>query len=583
MKCIISILLLTLLLFSAGCKDETAAKKIIIQAESLYKSDPDSAYALLNTIELPDLLSEKLLARWCMIYGQVADTLGEEMPYTTQLTRALSYYKKHGTRKQQAEIGLYLGRSYVEDKEYEDAMKAYIPALEMALRAKDYNQAGYICSYMGDLYLFEAMPLFAAEKYIEAGKNFKKAGNKRSYAFALRDVGKSYSFVDSINIALVYLQKADTIVTSLGNTDDMAYIYNGLGNIYSMLDSFDLAEKYYLMSIKSDSIDNAPNYLALSEIYAKKGNLFDARLYLQKSSTFFTKNGDTSIERLYDFYELEKITGNTSLSLSYLEQYVLAIDSIITLRTQMDVIKAEKKYNHQRVLVKNMQLNTNKQHMIILVVVLITICLLLIVIYQLIVKRKNIKIVRQREALTQKDIHLLKLSVDLKEQKTKLDQLSVKLSENAELLDLQKSYTEQMTVYEAKKAEMICLNNELVKLKKEKLQLSTIAKRLKKLSDKVIPGADASLLSDKDWKLIQETVDSIYYPVYSTFLRMNIDFTSTELHYCYLVFFDLDTNSVAILMNIAPDSVMKGYQRLRLKLGITGGKMELYTYLTNLL
>ena len=64
---------------------------------------------------------------------------------------------------------------------------------------------------------------------------------------------------------------------------------------------------------------------------------------------------------------------------------------------------------------------------------------------------------------------------------------------------------------------------------------------------------------------------------------MNIDFTSTELHYCYLVFFDLDTNSVAILMNIAPDSVMKGYQRLRLKLGITGGKMELYTYLTNLL
>ena len=80
MKCIISILLLTLLLFSAGCKDETAAKKIIIQAESLYKSDPDSAYALLNTIELPDLLSEKLLARWCMIYGQVADTLGEEMP-----------------------------------------------------------------------------------------------------------------------------------------------------------------------------------------------------------------------------------------------------------------------------------------------------------------------------------------------------------------------------------------------------------------------------------------------------------------------------------------------------------------------
>ena len=100
---------------------------------------------------MPDNLSDKLLARWCMLSGKVADTLYTDLPYVQQLLRAQAYYKSHGTKQEQAKIGLYLGRSYVEDKENEKAMKVYLQALDIALRSEDYNQAGYICSYMGDL------------------------------------------------------------------------------------------------------------------------------------------------------------------------------------------------------------------------------------------------------------------------------------------------------------------------------------------------------------------------------------------------------------------------------------------------
>ena len=73
------------------------------------------------------------------------------MPYTIQLEIALKSYQKKKMREEEAEIGLYLGRSYVEDKEYEKAMRAYSDALEVALANKNYNRDGYNCRYIRDL------------------------------------------------------------------------------------------------------------------------------------------------------------------------------------------------------------------------------------------------------------------------------------------------------------------------------------------------------------------------------------------------------------------------------------------------
>ena len=68
-----------------GCRDESDATYLIDRAESLLKSDPDSSHILLDSIAVPDNLSDKLLARWCMLSGKVADTLYTDLPYVQQL------------------------------------------------------------------------------------------------------------------------------------------------------------------------------------------------------------------------------------------------------------------------------------------------------------------------------------------------------------------------------------------------------------------------------------------------------------------------------------------------------------------
>ena len=43
-------------------------------------------------------------------------------------------------------------------------------------------------------------------KFEEAAEFFKQAGNERSYAFALRDVAKTWAFDDSLSLARISVQ-----------------------------------------------------------------------------------------------------------------------------------------------------------------------------------------------------------------------------------------------------------------------------------------------------------------------------------------------------------------------------------------
>ena len=139
-------------LWLAGCKDDGVGERQLAHAEAVFATAPDSARALLDSVALPEELGDRSLTRWCTLYGRVADTLYIDLPYPEPFRQAYTYLRAHGTRREQARMGLYLGRAYAADKEYERAMKVYLQALDAALACEDYNQAGYISSYTADLY-----------------------------------------------------------------------------------------------------------------------------------------------------------------------------------------------------------------------------------------------------------------------------------------------------------------------------------------------------------------------------------------------------------------------------------------------
>ena len=561
-----------------GCRDESDAIYLIDRAESLLKSDPDSSHILLDSIAVPDNLSDKLLARWCMLSGKVADTLYTDLPYVQQLLRAQAYYKSHGTKQEQAKIGLYLGRSYVEDKENEKAMKVYLQALDIALRSEDYNQAGYICSYMGDLYDFEGNYLLGKDKYKEAESYFRKAGNMRSSAFALRDVGRMYAFSDSLDIALIFLLKADTIIVEVGDSSDIVTIYNGIGNIYNMLGNKELAKLYLWKNVNMSDFDDAPSYRTLAGIYIEEGDFKNARICLEKASVP-SFNDMTRFSVLYGYSLLEKAEGNWEKAWFYLDEYNSASDSILTIRNRENIIKIEKEYEHLKISLENMRLKSDKQKYFIYWVISVSILLILLWVFQIRIDRKNKRLLKQEIDLSNKSNELFRLRDNLRNKQDRLEALSIQLSEKNEKLNELDSREKLEKEYEQIKKEEETLVLRIAERRKDLFLSSAIAKKVIKLSQKVVPGATKSPLSEKDWQNIITQVNEVYPFLADRLAAFNL--SAAELRYCYLSLLGLDSIGESILLHIQPDSVNKRRQRVRQRLGIIAKELDLCAYLIN--
>ena len=561
-----------------GCRDESDAIYLIDRAESLLKSDPDSSHILLDSIAVPDNLSDKLLARWCMLSGKVADTLYTDLPYVQQLLRAQAYYKSHGTKQEQAKIGLYLGRSYVEDKENEKAMKVYLQALDIALRSEDYNQAGYICSYMGDLYDFEGNYLLGKDKYKEAESYFRKAGNMRSSAFALRDVGRMYAFSDSLDIALIFLLKADTIIVEVGDSSDIGTIYNGIGNIYNMLGNKELAKLYLWKNVNMSDFDDAPSYRTLAGIYIEEGDFKNARICLEKASVP-SFNDMTRFSVLYGYSLLEKAEGNWEKAWFYLDEYNSASDSILTIRNRENIIKIEKEYEHLKISLENMRLKSDKQKYFIYWVISVSILLILLWVFQIRIDRKNKRLLKQEIDLSNKSNELFRLRDNLRNKQDRLEALSIQLSEKNEKLNELDSREKLEKEYEQIKKEEETLVLRIAERRKDLFLSSAISKKVIKLSQKVVPGATKSPLSEKDWQNIITQVNEVYPFLADRLAAFNL--SAAELRYCYLSLLGLDSIGESILLHIQPDSVNKRRQRVRQRLGIIAKELDLCAYLIN--
>lgn len=561
-----------------GCRDESDAIYLIDRAESLLKSDPDSSHILLDSIAVPDNLSDKLLARWCMLSGKVADTLYTDLPYVQQLLRAQAYYKSHGTKQEQAKIGLYLGRSYVEDKENEKAMKVYLQALDIALRSEDYNQAGCICSYMGDLYDFEGNYLLGKDKYKEAESYFRKAGNMRSSAFALRDVGRMYAFSDSLDIALIFLLKADTIIVEVGDSSDIGTIYNGIGNIYNMLGNKELAKLYLWKNVNMSDFDDAPSYRTLAGIYIEEGDFKNARICLEKASVP-SFNDMTRFSVLYGYSLLEKAEGNWEKAWFYLDEYNSASDSILTIRNRENIIKIEKEYEHLKISLENMRLKSDKQKYFIYWVISVSILLILLWVFQIRIDRKNKRLLKQEIDLSNKSNELFRLRDNLRNKQDRLEALSIQLSEKNEKLNELDSREKLEKEYEQIKKEEETLVLRIAERRKDLFLSSAIAKKVIKLSQKVVPGATKSPLSEKDWQNIITQVNEVYPFLADRLAAFNL--SAAELRYCYLSLLGLDSIGESILLHIQPDSVNKRRQRVRQRLGIIAKELDLCAYLIN--
>ena len=540
-----------------GCRDNLQPQfenKYYNQIVHQLETNPDSALLLFNSIN-EESLSEAAFAQKCMLAGKITDKLYQAIIPTHHYERAHHWFSEHGTPQEQSLILLYLGRSYAEDGEYNHAMTTYTKGKNIAEKYSLFDISGLINSYMGDLYESKGMIELAIDKYKTAADLFLKDSNKKSYACALRDCGRSYARIDSIEKAINILLQADSIANEIDNPNVKASIANTIAGTYLLSSNYNEAKTFYNKALLF-SKNKTPNYIGLIEVYLATDSLEEAKNLLSK----LPQSTSPYIYTLKNLeYEINKKENNYEEALDNLEDCLFLIDSITRAENQSKIYEIEGKYNNLKAKEKvNELMIKNQKH---LILTLLIIAVALIVIFILIIQRKRgkEKIQEQKIALDKIKIDFLNLSIELEKQQKQL-----------------KSYDDQSEQYTLILNSISLLRENYIKLQHKMVASSNIYKELNLLANKNIPRNDKPLITSRHWELIVKEITEIYPNMYLFINDICPNISEQEWQYCCLSMMEFDSNAEAKLLNINTSSVRTKRLRLRQKLNLTLGSKETF-------
>ena len=536
------------MLFFYSC-DSHRANREMKQIETMMKEHPDSARAMLENMGDQHLMNEKSYAHWCMLLGRVRDEQQKAKrannPLSTrQWLKAQAYYDRKGTLRERAEIRLYTGRSQKDDGDYDAAVNTYKEGLSFVAKTDDYSLAGYLSSYLADLYLEKGLYDRAFEKYNEAARFHARSGNIRSQALALRDAVYCYLEEGRTTEALSVLQKADSIAGLAGDSIVICAISSDFGVVYREMGRLDEAETS--LSTHLDDNDPWPTYFALADVCIRKKEYTKAREYVEKAISENTKG---EVFRLH--FLIEKADGNYRKAIDYLEQYIDYLDSTYAEQNRSHVYEVEQRYDKSQLENENIRLQMAILYRTLAIVVLSVCAAIGLLMFR---RAKNRRIRKQQEALRQKENEIRFLTVQMNEMKSTLD-------------ERQES---EASHYRAQKEKIKALEEALTEKKGQILRSSSVGKKIVRVIEQ--GAASKTTLSARDWSALEKDIRALYPCAYAFFTeKIGAEKWDTYQRHCLLSFFDTDTKVEAFLLGLTDDTTARQWRyRLRKALGVDG-------------
>jgi tetratricopeptide (TPR) repeat protein len=561
MKCnepVILFVFCSFLLF-AGCRQAYVEKRHIRTAEELIGQSPERARDELDRIATTDYL--KLPVKWKALYTllqcRIADRLETDLPMSHEIETAKEWYTRKGNITDAVALHLFLGRACMDDKDYRRASSVFLEGLKPAQKGNLVNEAGYLNSYLADVYLKNNDAHAALEKYREAADCFLKAGNTRSYGFAKRDMGFAYDILELYPEALAAMHKADSVGRMLNDSLMLTSVLNGFGNIYTSMGEYDRAISCLTEALRKDP-ESRPDQMALIEVYIEADRLTEARQLLD--SMFRDSIPETFRRNIhYYYYMIYSKEGDSEKALSHLGNYHHLLDKHELEREEYNYIEAEKKYNHLDMTAQFQELTIKQQRNIILTGILSLILFILLSLYLYLGRQASRRIARQEHLINKSRQEIIRLTQELKIKRKEPEK-----TDNAGT--------------ERKEYEIGILKEALQQAREALIRLSPVYKKMLNRT-KSVKAQDKTFIDDNLWVEIESEIDSIYPDYRNQLRKLYPVLTSPDIQYCCFSLYGFSTNEEAILLGIVPDSVSKKRTRIREKLQVVLSNTNLSAYL----
>lgn len=331
-------------LLSTSCSTFSGIPEIIIHAEELMPQNPDSALFLLGSLNTGNINSQKIRAKYAVVYSQALDKNYIDKTNDSLITIAVKYYKKHGNIKEKFMSLYYLGRIQYNAGHYTRAMLSYMEAIPLIEQLDDDYLSGLLFSQISQIYAnnFEyANSLNAAE---EAYKYFLRTKYVSHQHYALLDIGLAYANNGQKDKSIDILNQVVQLARENADTILLASCLSNLA--LQSIESRDCEktkklyhEKASVLGEPLDMRDNA----CLAYVYALESKRDSVSYYMNKAWPLACDKIDT-VALFFRSFQIEKVRGNYRLALENLEKSVQIQDSIVRETLQQSVVSAQKDY-----------------------------------------------------------------------------------------------------------------------------------------------------------------------------------------------------------------------------------------------
>ena len=306
--------------FLFSCKKQSPYSQSLAMTEQIMDEHPDSAYIMLQEIPL-DNLSRHDYAVWRLLFTQAMDKQYMTHASDSLIKIAADYFGRYGNAAYRTKAYYYMGRVNQDLGNSSLAQQYYLKALESGKSSGNHRQLALIHSNLGMLYTYQDVYDEALLQMKESARLFIQSGDSVNNAYILRNIGRTYHVMDSIDLAISYYQQALAAIDSTGRTS----VLTELGDVLISKKSYTQAETYLREALQSSS---SANYqfvsLALGCLFEETDRPDSARFYLKeslnsvlpttKAATYYylakvdmnEENWKESAESLWSYFEMHE-------------------------------------------------------------------------------------------------------------------------------------------------------------------------------------------------------------------------------------------------------------------------------------
>lgn len=316
----ITLPILIILSVSCNCVE---TRHLLDDVDSYIRQCPDSALAVLRTVDDRDLNTKKLRARYSLLFAMALDKNYIDTTDVSVVMPAVQYYRKHGDPDDKLRAYFYLGRIFRNSMKLADAAVAYSIAEQFAMDSDDELQKGLLYMNFSELYN-QIHNVDKEEEYARKGLNsYRLAGDSTHVYIALgsfaliQHTRHNWYKADSLYRVVIEKAKNDTLaeVTFLSNYAKMKMIrtepdpQGAICLLDRILDEYNQPLSVLDYGVYAYASELLGNYTTCDEILQYVGSLNDEQKSAASSWLYmiFRHRGDykDALEYLVDAYSCD--------------------------------------------------------------------------------------------------------------------------------------------------------------------------------------------------------------------------------------------------------------------------------------